>query len=292
MDWTKIKYFFRLIRVEHTLFMLPFVYIGAFMAANNIPDTKLLILITLALLTGRVIAMTGNRVLDAEFDKKNARTMHWPIASGKITKKEGYIIISVFTLMFFLIVYMINFTAFILSFVTIPVFLIYSLLKRYTWLSHVGLGIVEGIVPVGGWIAVTGNVYTLLSLPIVLMFLIAVLWLTGFDILYAIQDVSFDRKENLKSIPARFGVEKSIYISFFVHIAMGVLISYLYFVYPNYLMLISIVLIWALILTEHLIVGKNHLERINIAFFHVNVTIGFVLLIGIVGSVLINIHAL
>jgi len=292
MDWTKVKYFFKLIRVEHTLFMLPFVYIGAFLAANTIPNTRLLILITLALFSGRVIAMTGNRVLDAEFDKKNARTMHWPIASGKITKKEGYGIILIFTLLFFFIVYLINFTAFILSFVTIPVFLIYSLLKRYTWLSHVGLGIVEGIVPVGGWIAVTGNVYTLLSLPIVLTFLIAVLWLTGFDILYAIQDVSFDKKENLKSIPARFGVEKSIYISFFVHFAMGILITYFYFIYTNYFMLISIVLIWILILTEHLIVGKTHLERINIAFFHVNVAIGFVFLISVVGSVIINIHIL
>ncbi|MCL4325610.1 MAG: putative 4-hydroxybenzoate polyprenyltransferase [Candidatus Thermoplasmatota archaeon] len=284
MELTKIKYFFEMIKIEHTLFSLPFVYMGAFLAYNTVPSVKTLILITLALFSGRVTAMVANRVIDVEYDKKTPRTMNRHIPAGKISKKAAYSIIAASSLLFFITVYFINVTSFILSFVLVPLFIIYSFMKRFTYLSHFGLGVIEGVVPVGGWIATTGNIHSIFSPVLILIFVSVVLWQAGFDIIYSIQDVETDLKIGVHSIPVRFGITNALIISLITHIFMGIFLTMLLIWIKTAYLAIGIAVIWLLIAYEHSIVNKDHLDRINFAFFHVNITIAFVLFISIIAS--------
>ncbi|HZG77204.1 MAG TPA: UbiA-like polyprenyltransferase, partial [Paenibacillus sp.] len=214
----KVKVFLEMIKFEHTIFALPFAYMGAILAAvasqGTLPSWSDVGWVTLAMVGARSAAMGLNRVIDAAFDKENPRTALRAIPAGLLSKKEVLIFIAIsFVLLFYaagrlnpLCVKLLPIAVFFLTF--------YSYTKRFTWLCHVVLGLTIGLAPLGGWIAVTGSAD---GIAFVLYAAVA-FWIAGFDILYACQDTEFDREKGLHSIPSRFGVARALLIARAFHV--------------------------------------------------------------------------
>lgn len=275
----KIKIFFEMIKFSHTIFALPFALSSAFLAANGFPSLYQLFWIISAMVGARTGAMAFNRLVDMHIDAKNPRTKDRPLPKGLISKEAVvfYIVLSLLLLVF--AAYKLNRLCFYLSPLAIVILLSYSLMKRFTYFSHIVLGLALSGAPLGAWIAIRGEVDLLpLILSISVLF-----WVAGFDILYALQDYEFDKREKLFSIPVKFGIRKSILISRIFHILMIGLLLSLYFLYhfgPFYL--ISIVVISGLLLYEHSLVKEDDLSKIDIAFFNMNGYISLLFFIFIV----------
>jgi 4-hydroxybenzoate polyprenyltransferase len=228
MAWNKIKTLIKEVRMEQTLFGLPFVYVGALLAKGKTLRFDQIFFITIAVVGARTFAMLMNRIIDSEIDKRNPRTANRAIPTGKLKTVEawGFALIS-------LTIYL--FAAFNLSPICrllfpIPLFFFtfYPYTKRFTWLCHFFLGATLGLAPLAGWIAVKNAV----SLPPFLLFLTVFFWVSGFDIYYSIADFHFDRKEGIYSIPSRFGIKKSLFLTQILHfllllplIYLGILLS-------------------------------------------------------------------
>lgn len=197
----KIQIFLRDIKFEHSLFALPFAYTGLFMAGKKIPGVFLFFWITIAMVSFRTMAMCLNRILDAAIDAKNPRTQSRVLPSGKLSKTTVWIVAFVSLLVFEVSARQLGMLCFLLSPVPLVLAFIYPWMKKVSWLSHFVLGAVLGIAPYGAWIACRGTfdlVPTFLSLGVLC-------WVAGFDMIYALQDVEFDRAEQLYSFPAAFG---------------------------------------------------------------------------------------
>ena len=259
-----------LVKISHAVFSLPFAVIGFYLALQNKSfefDLQRFIIIILCVVFARNAAMSFNRIADKKFDKQNPRTQNREIPSGKISQKNAVIFLLVNILLFILSAYFINSICFYLSPVALIIIISYSYTKRFTILCHFVLGLGLSLAPIGAFLAITG-VFEFLPL----LFSLAVLfWVAGFDIIYALNDINFDRDHDLKSIPAYFGIKRSIIISYIVHA-----ISILFIIWAgiNYsggiFYWIGVGVFGSFLVYQHIIIKPNDLSKINLAFFTLN----------------------
>ena len=263
----KLKVFFEMIKFEHTLFALPFAYLGAFLASNGVPSASKLLWITLAMIGARTAAMSLNRLIDRHIDARNPRTAQRALPAGQLRVNEVYL----YTVLSFLLLgysaYKLNLLALWLMPIAVFFLVLYSYTKRFTWACHLALGISLGLAPAGAWIGVTGH----WALAPILLGLGVMTWVAGFDVVYACQDVEFDRKEGLNSIPAIFGVQRGLEISSLLHIiapiffiAVGVVMS------MSWLYYLGVAIAIVLLFRQHRIVSADDLSKIGVAFFDLN----------------------
>jgi 4-hydroxybenzoate polyprenyltransferase len=263
----RVKILLEMIKFEHTIFSAPFALASACVAANGIPHFHVLGWIVVALIGARSAAMTFNRIVDAKYDALNPRTNMRAIPAGQVTVTQAWIFTIISCSLLVVAAYMLNPLAFELSPVALLFALGYSLTKRFTSLSHLFLGIALGIAPMGAWIAVHGSFE---PAPFLLGFAV-VFWLFGFDIIYALQDVEFDRTAGLFSIPARVGNAKALLISRLGHILMIALlagfgvVAHLHAIY-----FVGVGLVAILIAYEQSLVKPDDLSKLNFAFFNLN----------------------
>jgi 4-hydroxybenzoate polyprenyltransferase len=278
----KVKTWFSFVKFSHTVFAMPFALIGFFLAVtreNHHFSFKLFLLIILCMIFARNAAMGFNRYADKKYDRLNPRTASREIPSGKIASRSasGFIIIN--SVLFIATTYFINPLTLILSPVALIIVLGYSLTKRITVLCHFILGLGLSLAPIGAYISVTGE-FNLL--PVIYSFIVLT-WVSGFDIIYALQDDEFDRTNNLFSIPSKTGRRKALLISISIHFITFLLVmaagikgssGYLYWVGA---LLFSILLIY-----QHLIVKHDDISRVNLAFATTNGIASIVLAVFVI----------
>jgi len=267
---TKVKDFLSLVKFSHTIFAMPFAFIGYFLAlyqTNANFEWKLLVLIVLCMIFARNAAMAFNRFVDREIDNKNPRTAIREIPSGVVKAKSALIFVIVNALLFILTTYFINKITFILSPVALLIILGYSITKKFTAICHLILGLGLSLAPIGAYLAVTG---TFKLLPILYSFVV-LFWVSGFDIIYALQDLDFDKEEQLKSFPVFFGRRGALSASILLHFLSASIVIFAGFIAHFGLMywLGSIIFI-LLLIYQHLLVKPNDLSRVNLAFFTTN----------------------
>lgn len=259
--------YLRMIKFSHSVFALPFALTSAFIAAKGMPQVRVLFWIIVAMISARTAAMGLNRLIDREIDRANPRTANREIPSGAIGTRGAYLFVSASSAAFIISAYMLNPLCFRLSWVALAFIIIYSYTKRFTWLSHFVLGVTISAAPAGAWIAVTGGFDT----GMLLLCFSVVFWLAGFDILYALQDLEFDRSYGLYSIPRRFGIRMSLRISRICHFLtwLLLLLTGVYFSLPAPFYL-GVAITAALFIYEHRLVRPDDLSRLDRAFFDMN----------------------
>ncbi len=258
------------VKIHHTIFSLPFALIGFSLGIHEHMDNfslRLLVLVVLCVLFARNAAMGFNRYTDRELDKKNPRTALREIPKDIISPRSALFFVIINAILFMVTAGFINWICLFLSPVALAVVLGYSFTKRFTWLSHVFLGLGLALAPIGAYLAVTGKFDIL---PI-LYSLTVILWVGGFDIIYALQDFDFDTTENLKSIPARFGKKKALWVSALFHMGSIIFITLAGLMGPfHYFYWIGFGIFTILMIYQHVIVKPNDLSRVNLAFFTLN----------------------
>jgi 4-hydroxybenzoate polyprenyltransferase len=275
-----------MIKIEHTLFALPFAFLGAVLAAGGLPSAWQILWITVAMVGARSCAMAFNRIVDREFDRANPRTASRAIPAGLLSVRFawGFTIIS--ALMLVVAAWMLNPLAFALSPVALASVVGYSYMKRWTSLSHLVLGWCLAIAPTAAWIAVRGAIDDALPL---LLSAIVLLWTAGFDTLYACQDYDFDRTQGLHSIPARFGIANALWIARALHLLAFLALIALYFQSRlGALALAGVLLTGALLIYQHRLVRADDLSRLNAAFFTTNAFVSILLFATFGGAVVLR----
>ena len=275
-----------MIKIEHTLFALPFAFLGAVLAAGGVPTAWQLVWITVAMVGARSTAMAFNRIADKDYDASNPRTKSRAIPAGVLS--VGFV--AAFTIIsagiFICAAAMLNRLTLILSPIALASITIYSYTKRWTSLSHLVLGWCLAIAPTGAWVAVRGAIDSPVPL---LLSLEVLLWTAGFDVLYACQDYDFDRREALYSIPARFGVARALWISRGLHAGAFATLVALYFVTKlGPLAVIGVSATGVLLVYQHTLVRANDLRRLNAAFFTTNAFVSVILFVTFSGAVFIK----
>lgn len=256
------------IKVEHTLFAMPFAVMGAFIAAGGMPAPRLMGFILAAMVFARSAAMAFNRLTDARFDSGNPRTKDRPLASGRARRAAYIVFVVSMSALFIGACRYINSLAFYLSPVALAVVFFYSFTKRFTPYSHLFLGIALALAPVGAWIAVTAAV----AVPPLLLGGAVVFWLLGLDIIYSCQDVAHDRAHGLYSIPSRYGVARGLRLAAMAHAAMILFLVALWYAAGTlgWIYLAGVACTAALLWYEHRLVRPDDLRKVNVAFFNVN----------------------
>lgn len=270
----KIKIFLEMIKVEHTLFALPFAFMGALLGSmvviHKLPSWGQIGWIIMAMVGARSAAMGLNRVIDKVIDGKNPRTAMRAIPAGLISSKEAIIFIVISFVVLFWAAF--NLSPLAVKLLPIAVFFLvfYSYTKRFTWACHIILGMTIGLAPLGGWVAVTNSI----TLPAVIFYISIAFWTAGFDIIYATQDIDFDRKEGLHSIPSRFGVAGALRLAKWFHAITAVgFVTLFYLTDLSWLYLTGVLIALGLLFYEHRIVNPKDLTRVNTAFFTLNSTL-------------------
>jgi len=273
--------FVSLVKLEHTVFALPYAYTGAILALGEVPSATQLFWITVAMVGARSLAMALNRLIDAAIDARNPRTARREIPAGLLSR-SNVVAFAIASLIVFLV------AVWQLAPITrwlwpIPVagFVIYPYLKRFTWLCHPFLGVVDGLAPVGGWVAVTNHV----DPTSFLLGGAVALWIGGFDIIYATMDLDIDRAQGLHSIPRRFGVATALRITRVFHLLSVLLLVWLGIALglgPLYYLGVAVVA--ALLAYENSIVSADDLSRVDMAFLTMNGVIALVFLAGVLAD--------
>ena len=268
------KLFSSLVKLEHTVFALPFAYVGAFLALDGVPSAAELVWITLAMVGARSFAMALNRLIDARIDARNPRTAGRELPRGALLPWQ-VVLFSLGSLALFLVaVYQLAPIVGWLWPIPVAGFVLYPYLKRVTWLCHFWLGIVDGLAPVGAWAAVTNE----LPWQAWLLGAAVAVWIAGFDVLYALFDLDVDRAQGLQSFPARFGVRATFTASRLLHVAtvaflvgagLGLPVGALYW--------LGVAFVGCLLAYEHALVSPRDWRRLDTAFFAMNgvISIGF-----------------
>lgn len=263
----------KMIKIEHSIFALPFALVSAFLAAGGMPPMRILALILCAMVLARSAAMAFNRYVDAELDAANPRTALRSIPAGRLSRRYAVGFTLVCSLLFFLVAWQLNPLALSLAPFMLAILLGYSLTKRFTAWCHIVLGLALGLSPLGAWVAVRGE----FSWIPVLLGLAVMGWTAGFDIIYACQDIAFDRKHRLHSIPTRLGVKGALLVSRLLHVAMITLLGYL----GHALMLpwpfwIGLAAVFGCLIYEHALVWGGDLTKVDMAFFTMNGVVSLV----------------
>jgi 4-hydroxybenzoate polyprenyltransferase len=281
-----IRVTLEMIKIEHTLFALPFALLGALLAARGVPATREILWIALAMVGARSTAMAFNRIADREYDARNPRTSMRAIPAGLLSVGFVWLFTAVSASLFFVAAAMLNRLTLLLAPVALASVMLYSFTKRWTLLSHLVLGWCLSIAPTGAWIAVRGK----LDSPVpLLLSLLVLLWTAGFDILYACQDYEFDRDEGLRSIPARFGIARSLWIARALHAgAFAALVALYWLAHPGALALIGVFATAALLIYQHTLVRADDLSRLNAAFFTTNAFVSVILFLSFGGALLLQ----
>ena len=284
---SKILNYGRLVRFSHTVFALPFALASVALAWPTHPVTpRSFFWILIAMISARSAAMAFNRLVDRKFDALNPRTQQWEMPQGSVKVREAVILTVIGSVVFVYAAYQLNFVCFVLSPVALAIIFFYSLTKRFTWTSHLFLGLALSLAPMGAWLAVSGSPIELTELATPFFLGLAVLfWLAGFDIIYSLQDQDFDRQEGLHSIPVRFGVARALQFSSFFHLCTLIFLALvgvtaeMGLIYWVGWLTVSVILFW-----EHRIVTANDLSRINRAFFDFNAYVSIGYLLAILGD--------
>ena len=256
-----IRDFLEFIKFEHTIFALPFAYLGMVLAANGWPTWYQFAWITIAMASARTLAMGTNRIADRWIDAQNPRTANRPLIQGTISLR---------TALFGTII-----SGIVLAIAAWQ-------LGPFTFI----LGFTDGLAVMGAWAAIRGSLFTYDDLPAWILLATVTLWIGGFDIMYACQDVQFDQQNGLQSIPARFGIHFALYLSSICHFLTVLLLMGLgLFLGYSWLYWIGMTIIGALLIWEHLLVKPDDLSKINIAFFNINGYISITLFLAILGSI-------
>ncbi len=260
----KAVLYLKMIKIEHSVFALPFAFAGAMLAAGGIPEVEKILWITVAMVTARASAFGFNRIIDRKIDALNPRTAQREIPAGKIKLWEAVLFTVLCLIIFVYSAWMLNPLCFKLSPVAIFILFIYSYTKRFTWACHFVLGLALALAPLGAWIAVRGS----FDLEIIPMVLTVIFWLAGFDTLYALWDVDFDKKYGIYSIPRIFGVKKAIYLARLFHfIAWSFLILTGLVFKLNIFYWFGMAVVAYLFIHEHRLVKPDDLSKLNVAFF-------------------------
>ncbi len=283
----KLKAFFQLIKFEHTLFALPFAYLGLFLAEGGFPRGSIFFWTSLTMVSIRTCGMALNRLADESIDARNPRT----VGRKKLIELLTHPILwfaTVFSAAIFLFsTHRLNTLCFALA--PIPIFLVfvYPFLKRFTWLSHFWLGAILGLAPLGGWLASRG----VWSWSPVLLTLAVMFWVSGFDMFYALQDMEFDRLEHLKSFPARFGAKATLLVTRFLHALTILMLAVSGFVFGLGIWYgIGVVLAAGFILKEHVLLARFGLQKINEAFFNLNAWVSVIIFLGVFLEAVFPLH--
>lgn len=271
---TKVKDFLDMVDFGHTLFGLPFAYLGAFLAAGGLPTVEQFIWITVAMVSARTSALCLNRLIDRWIDRANPRTSDWVMAEGRLPVKGVWFAVFIFFALLFYSAARLNPLCLKLAPLAVVVLWLYSYTKRFTWWCHLLLGLAIGIGPVGAWIAVTGSFDWE---PFILGMAVAC-WIAGFDTMYACQDIEFDRQHNLYSIPSRFGEKGALIFSAVFHLFT------VFFLIINGLIMdlgcwyyTGVSFAAAVLIYEHWIVRPGELSRVNFASFKINRYVGLII---------------
>jgi 4-hydroxybenzoate polyprenyltransferase len=277
------RLYYRLVKFEHTIFALPFAYVGAFLAVGGVPSAHDLIWITVAMIGARSLAMALNRLIDARIDAANPRTAGRELPSGALTGAAVVVFCLVSLVVYLFAVWQLNPFVRPLSPIPVAAFVVYPYLKRFTWLCHFWLGAIDGLAPVGAWAAIKGD------LPWQAWALGAgvATWVTGFDLFYALFDVDVDREQGLHSWATRFGERGAFVGARVLHLAtigfltaagLGLDVGVLYWV--------GVGCVAALLVYEHSLVRPGDLRRLDAAFFTMNGVISLAFFVFVLADVL------
>lgn len=274
-----------MIKWEHSVFALPFALCGAMLAAGGVPSLRQLLWIVVAMVAARSAAMSFNRLADASIDAANPRTRTRALPTGALTEDfvRNFVILS--SSAFILAAWELNRLAFLLSPVALAILLLYSYTKRWTRWSHLALGFALGVAPAAAWIAVRGS----LDPRILLLTAAVTFWVAGFDVLYACQDLEFDRQAGLHSIPRYLGIGNALWVARMFHLLMLALLAVLVFVFGlGKFALIGLIAVFLLLTYEHSLVSKDDLSKLNAAFFTMNGIIAVVFWVFLAADLLLR----
>lgn len=273
---TTIKKHRQNIMFEHTIFALPFAYLGLFLAAEGWPGWLPFLWVSLAMVGARTAAMSFNRVIDARIDALNERTAHRPIPAGRLSRRSVVTVAVVGLGLMLLAAWQLNPLCFALSPIAVIALTGYSFTKRFTWLSHFVLGLTDAMAPAGGWLAVDPH----FSPPMLLLSFAVCIWIAGFDVIYACQDIEFDRRHGLSSIPSRFGIGTALLVAKVCHVAMvATLVLLGLSLGMGWLYYVGVGIAAGLLVYEHMLISPHDMSKIHIAFFTVNSYIASVLFV-------------
>ena len=274
----RLRLYLDAIKFEHTIFALPFAFLGMVLAQDGWPGWRTFLWITVAMAGARTGAMAANRLIDAQIDAANPRTAERALPAGRMSRVEMLGLASAGFALLHIAAWQLNLLALALAPVAMVTVTLYSFTKRFTWLSHWMLGLADGIAPVGGWIAVRGDI----GAEAIVLALVVMFWIAGFDVLYSLQDLGFDRKRGLHSVPARFGTRRALQVARGSHAMTVVVLIVLGLIAPlAWPYWVGVGLIGALLIYEHALL-RNDLSRLNLAFFNMN---GYVAITALVFTI-------
>jgi 4-hydroxybenzoate polyprenyltransferase len=275
--------FARLVKIEHTVFALPFAYVGAFLAVNGAPSAHDLLWVTLAMVGARSLAMALNRLIDVRIDERNPRTARRELPSGQLSVAQVLLFCAASLALFLAAVWQLDPLVRWLWPIPVAGFVVYPYVKRVTWLCHLLLGAVDGLAPVGAWVAITGT----LPWQSWLLGAAVAFWVAGFDFFYALFDLDIDRREGLHSIATRFGVRGAFLgarlahaatVACLVGVGLGLPVGALYW--------LGVGAVAALLAYEHSLVRPDDLRRLDTAFFTMNGVISVVFAVFVIADTL------
>ena len=273
------------IRFEHSIFALPFAYLGMILAADGLPTLSQFIWITVAMVAARTVAMSANRLIDREMDAENPRTSMRALPAKLLRPSDMMAMLVVSLIIFFIAAYFLNPLAFMLAPVAAVIVITYSYAKRFTWTGHYWLGFADGIAPAGGWIGVAGE----LPLEAVILAMAVTTWVAGFDLIYQCMDYDFDVPRKIHTIPAKWGIAAALRWSRATHfltivflVWLGIMMS---LAWPYY---IGVAIAAALLAWEHSLVKADDFSRVTMAFFNINGVIAIIVFVFTVAAVLVG----
>jgi len=278
--------FARLVKVEHSVYALPFAYAGAFLAERRAPAWQTLVWITVAMVAARSAAMALNRLIDAGIDARNPRTAQRELPSGLLSKAEVVAFTAGSLGVLVLAAFFLSPPCRYLWPIVVAAFIVYPYTKRFTWLCHYALGLTDGLAPAAAWVAVSGHI----ALAPVLLFVAVGLWVGGFDVVYAIFDLDFDRREGIHSIPVSLGKRRALGVAALSHLAaVGLLIAVGPLLGLGWVYAAGCLLVAALLAASHVDIARRGLSRVGMGFMTVNGVVGVVY--GVVAIAAVVLHA-
>ena len=278
---TTIRHFLDTIKFEHTVFALPFAYVAMVLAADGWPGWRTLLWVTLAMAGARTLAMAVNRLADRFIDAANPRTARRHLPAGLLTPAQVAGAAVAAGALLLLSAYMLNPLCLALAPLAVLFLVGYSYTKRFTWLSHWILGFTDGIAAAGGWIAVRGA----FAPPVYVLWFALTVWIAGFDLIYACQDVEFDRRTGLHSVPARFGIPAALATARACHVLTIAAFALLgWMMGLGWLYWLGVAVVAGLLVYEHSLVSPGDLSRLDVAFFNVNGYIAVILFLSVIAG--------
>jgi len=276
-----LRHFLDAIKFEHTVFALPFAYVAMVLAADGWPGWRVLVWVTLAMAGARTLAMSVNRLADRFIDAANPRTAKRHLPTGVLTPAQVTMAAALSAALLLVSAFMLNPLCLTLSPLAVLFLVGYSYTKRFTWLSHWILGFTDGIAAAGGWIAVRAA----FDPPVYVLWVALTVWIAGFDLIYACQDVEFDRRNGLHSVPARFGIPAALITARVCHLLTIVAFALLgWMMGLGLLYWLGVLVVAGLLVYEHSLISPRDLSKLDVAFFNVNGYISVILFFAVIGG--------